>query len=73
MSHASDGPDKLIADLSVTLWWRESTQEWICEIDVKNHEKDSTENHRFTGKTREAARNAGFAAIGYTLLSRYWE
>lgn len=50
----------------ITTWFRESTKEWIGEIDYQT--STTSGQARYTGNTEKEARNAAYAAIGYVLL-----
>jgi len=54
------------ATLNVTTWYRNSTREWVGEIDLVT--RDTSGTFRFTGATENEARDAAFAAIGGILL-----
>ena len=54
------------ATIEVTTWYRDSTKEWVGEIDFATRGTSGTS--RFTGDTENEARDAAFAAIGGVLL-----
>ncbi len=55
------------ATVDVSTWFREGTGEWVCDVNYKVNDTEGT--GRYTGATEIEARNAGFAALGYLLLS----
>jgi hypothetical protein len=54
------------ATVEITTWFRESTNEWVGEIDFRAGDMSGTV--RYTGATEAEARNAAFAAVGGQLL-----
>lgn len=58
------------AEIRYSLWFRESTQEWVGEIHYNYLGTDG--EFRTTGKTPEEARNAAFACIGHCLMECVW-
>jgi hypothetical protein len=59
------------ATVKIRTWFRESTGEWVGEIDYTAN--GTAGCARYTGETEEAARNAAFASVGYILLASTWE
>lgn len=54
--------------IKITTFYRESTQEWVGEVDIDVPD-DYKGIHRWTGKTEEEAKRAVYALLGYELLS----
>lgn len=63
--------EKTIANIKITSWFRESTMEWVAEMDLKGC--DYYANTRMTGHTEKEALCALYAAIGYQLLEMQLE
>lgn len=61
---------KTQATIKISTWYRDSTQEWVGEIEYQTD--DMNGNARYTGATEKEARNAAFVAVGYNLLSTDW-
>ena len=55
--------------VEVVTWFRESTGEWIGQINYQTSDTNGTAS--YTGSAENEARNAAFAALGYLLLENY--
>ncbi len=63
--------EKKQGTVSITTWFRDSTNEWVGEVTYKAN--DTSGVARYTGETEESARNAAFSAVGYILLATTWD
>ena len=66
------------AGITISLWYRTSTDEWVGEMEWEMPNEEMTEtlsggSMRVTGKTKEEARNGILTIIGSTLLNETWE
>jgi hypothetical protein len=52
--------------VTVTTWWRDSTLEWIGQVDYAANATSGSA--RYTANTETEARNAAYCAIGKLLL-----
>jgi hypothetical protein len=56
------------AQLTIITFFRESTNEWVGEIQYTSKEYETSGIARYAGKTENEARNAAFAMTGAVLL-----
>ena len=60
-------------DIRIKTYFRNSTAEWVCQIEYKLSDPDVGGIARYTGKTEEEARNCGLACLPHRILEEYWE
>lgn len=65
-----DNTMKTQATIKISTWYRDSTQEWVGEIEYQTEHVNG--NARYTGKTENEARNAAFATVGYHIIETDW-
>lgn len=56
------------AEMTINTFFRESTGEWVGEINYKSERYENFGIARYTGKTENEARNAAFAMASSVLM-----